>query len=111
MANLSENVLLNCVVWLQYVSMIFFLDQALRDRLVASLSVDEMVRTILAESSIISYDSARKIELVMENVRKNTALLHKRIKAETMSIHQKLKNKSTTIQPHRPKRYTDNIHS
>ncbi|CAI6356579.1 unnamed protein product [Macrosiphum euphorbiae] len=78
-----------------------FLDQALRDRLVASLSDDIMVRKLLAEPSALSFDSACKTVMDMDTVRKNTAVMHERVEAETLSIRQKFKNQSSKLQSHK----------
>ncbi|XP_016665064.1 uncharacterized protein LOC107885872 [Acyrthosiphon pisum] len=78
-----------------------FLDQALRDRLVAGLSDDIMVRKLLAEPSALLFDSACKTVMDMDTVRKNTAVMHERVKAETLSIRQKFKNQSSKLQSHK----------
>jgi len=59
-----------------------FLDQALKDRLVAGLRHEIMVRKLLSETSALSFDSACKMVVDMDTVRKNTAVMHERVEVE-----------------------------
>lgn len=54
----------------------YFLDQALRDRLVAGLSDAVMVRRLLSETSPISFDAACRTALDMDTVRRNASALN-----------------------------------
>lgn len=64
----------------------YFLDQALRDRLVAGLSDAIMVRKLLSETNPISFDEACKIVLDMDTVRRNTAVPNEHGESESFAI-------------------------
>lgn len=60
-----------------------------------------IVRKLLAASCVISFESACKIVMHIDIVRKNIAVQHEHVEAETLSIHQNFKNQSTKIQSHK----------